>query len=190
MLFYLKKRPAFELAVVALLGGLGLAAIALLEIPARLHVDARSTIVGAIGSLVLALWTIGVRAGYAFFCGRDYAERLTIALASHFADASALQMIGGLAAAGAEEIFFRGFIQGRFGIVAGAVTFMAAHIGARDIRVVGYWSIVQGFVLGALYAWSGNLWVPMLAHGLFDMGAMAYFRLLLLGEGGRRAVAT
>src|SRR5262249_2066985 len=108
--------------------------------------------------------------------GPHYAQDLTTALATHFTNPRPPQVVAALFAAAGEEMFFRGFIQGRCGIVAGAVAFMIAHLGGRDIRVIGYWSIFQGLGLGACYAWSGNLLVPMLAHGLFDAGAMIHFR--------------
>jgi len=90
----------------------------------------------------------------------------------------------GLVAAGGEEVLFRGAIQGKWGIVTGAVAFMLGHIGAKDIRVIGYWSVFQGLGLGLAYRWSGNLVVPIVAHGLFDCGAMGYFRWWM--ERGRR----
>jgi membrane protease YdiL (CAAX protease family) len=66
--------------------------------------------------------------------------------------------------------------------LAGAVAFMIAHIGGRDIRIIGYWSLAQGLLLGLLYQATGNLLVPMVAHALFDMGAMVHFRRIIAGN--------
>jgi membrane protease YdiL (CAAX protease family) len=53
---------------------------------------------------------------------------------------------------------------------------MAAHIGRKEIRVIGYWSFFQGLYLGVFYMFSARLIVPMIAHGVFDIGGMIYFR--------------
>jgi membrane protease YdiL (CAAX protease family) len=53
---------------------------------------------------------------------------------------------------------------------------MAAHLGKKDIRVVSYWSFFQGLYLGLFYLFSRSLLVPMIAHGMFDIGGMIYFR--------------
>ncbi len=118
--------------------------------------------------------------GYRVFAGPAYARELTLALARQFSEAGPVQMLlGGATAAFGEELFFRGFVQQRFGLLAGALLFMAAHFGRRDIRPVSYWSLAQGLWLGLFFAWTENLAVPMLAHGLFDIGGMIYFRALL-----------
>src|SRR5205085_9122547 len=109
--------------------------------------------------------------------GRTYSERLTASLASQFAHASPAQMLlGGVTAACGEEIFFRGFLQQALGLLLASAFFMLAHFGKKNIRVVSYWSIFQGFYLGLFFIFSKNLLVPMVAHGLFDIGGMIYFR--------------
>ena len=72
-------------------------------------------------------------------------------------------ILGGATAALGEEVFFRGFLQQAFGLWAGALAFMGCHFfGARDIRVISYWSLAQGFWLGLFFFLSGNLLVPMI----------------------------
>lgn len=132
---------------------------------------------GAAGAAWLSIWTLLVQFGYRLVKGRTYSERLTASLAAQFAHPSPAQiLLGGLTAACGEEIFFRGFIQQEFGLLAASLFFMAAHFGKKDIRIVSYWSIFQGLYLGMFFWWSKNLLVPMLAHGLFDIGGMIYFR--------------
>ena len=178
MLFYAKRHVAFDLLVIFILGGAGLWGIRVFAIPVRAAATPVALGLGAAGSLLLAGWTVAVQQGYRIARGSAYAKALTASLARNFADASWLQvLLGGLAAAVGEEVFFRGFVQGRWGVLAGAVAFMIAHIGARDIRIIGYWSLAQGLLLGLLYQATGNLLVPMVAHALFDMGAMVHFRI-------------
>ena len=179
MLFYLKRYPVLELlgaVVLSLTAWLGarICGVTIEFAPTPLALTA-----GIAGLVALGIWTKGVQLGYALIRGRDYAQRLTVSLARFYADASLPQiLLAGIAAAG-EEAFFRGFIQTRFGLAAGALAFMAAHIGGKEIRVIGYWSVFQGLGLGALYRATGNLLAPVIAHSLFDIGAMVYFRSLM-----------
>jgi membrane protease YdiL (CAAX protease family) len=89
-------------------------------------------------------------------------------------------LLGELTGACGEEIFFRGFIQQWLSLIVASQFFMVAHFGRKDIRVVSYWSIFQGLYLGLFFAYSKNLMVPMIAHGLFGMGGMVYFRSFML----------
>lgn len=180
MLFYVKRHLALDLAVTLLLGGVGLWGIRLLGLSLPLVVSVRGFAFGVGGALFLSAWTLGVQLGYRVAKGEAYARELTLALARQFSEAGPLQMLfGGTTAAFGEELFFRGLVQQRFGLWAGAVLFMLAHFGRRDIRVISAWSLAQGLWLGVFFAWTGNLLVPMLAHGLFDIGGMIYFRALL-----------
>ncbi|MGE0405710.1 MAG: lysostaphin resistance A-like protein [Candidatus Korobacteraceae bacterium] len=177
MLFYVKRYLLLEIAVTLVLGGAAIWGIRAYEVSYSLEFSKRGVVLGFLGALWLGLWTGGVQQGYRVLKGQKYAEGLTSSLANQFENATPAQMLlGGLTAAFGEELFFRGFIQGAFGLVAGAVLFMIAHIGKQDIRIISYWSIFQGLYLGLFYLYSGNLLVPMLAHGLFDIGGMLYFR--------------
>jgi len=177
LLFYVKRHLALEIAVTFFLGTVGFWGIRAGNLPFDLRPTAASIVLGIAGFIWLALWTRLVQYGYQVAKGSAYARQLTASLAKEFADARPLQMVlGGLTAACGEEIFFRGFIQARWGLLAASVLFMAAHIGRRDIRVISYWSFFQGLYLGLFYMLTAKLLVPMIAHGLFDIGGMIYFR--------------
>lgn len=81
----------------------------------------------------------------------------------------ALLVIAVLPAIG-EEVLFRGVIQRRFtewtggnphvGILLAAVVFSAIHL-----QFYGFIPrVLLGALFGYLYLWSGNLWIPILAH--------------------------
>ena len=177
MLFYAKRYLALEITVTVLLGGFGLWGIRSESLPIDLRPTLRSVVLGVAGFFWLALWTRLVQYGYQLAKGSSYARQLTASLAKEFAEATPWQMLlGGLTAACGEEIFFRGFVQARCGLLLASLVFMAAHIGKKDIRVIGYWSFFQGFYLGLFYMFTAKLLVPMIAHGLFDIGGMIYFR--------------
>lgn len=176
MLFLLKRSVWTELAVALAFGGAGVWGARALGLPLIWHLDARALAWGAAGAAALTAWTLLVQAGYARVRGRRHADELTASLARYFERASPAQMACAFAAAAGEELFFRGLVQGALGLAAGSIAFMLAHLGPRDIRAIGYWSVAQGL---ALYSASGNLAVPVLAHGAFDLGAMAYFRAFM-----------
>ena len=177
MLFYIKRYLSLEIVVTLVLGGLGYRAIRRSALPFYLRPSPLAIALGLAGSLWLALWTLLVQYGYAVARGKAYSEQLTASLAREYANASPIQiLLGGLTAACGEEIFFRGFVQQAFGLAAASLLFMLAHFGKKEIRTVSLWSIFQGLYLGLFFVWSKNLLVPMVAHGLFDIGGMIYFR--------------
>ena len=117
---------------------------------------------------------------YAIIKGDEYAKNLTESLAKHYSGGSIVQALaGGITAALGEELFFRGFIQGEWGIIAGSIVFGLAHLGKKDIRIVSYWSFIHGLLFGLAYYVTGNLFVPMMAHGLFDLGGVVYFQRMM-----------
>ena len=65
----------------------------------------------------------------------------------------------------AEEMFFRGALQPRVGLIVASVLFAAAHFLPR--RALLPWTafaLIAGFLLGGLFAWTGNLIAPITAH--------------------------
>lgn len=72
-----------------------------------------------------------------------------------------------------EELFFRGILQRLFirafkdpwaGIIMAAIIFSAFHL-----QFYGFFPrLILGIILGAVYWYSGSLWVSILAHFLYD----------------------
>jgi membrane protease YdiL (CAAX protease family) len=183
MLFYIKKYLLLEITVTLILGGCGIWGIKQFQIPVTFEPSPRILLGGALGAVWLTIWTFMVQNGYRLVKGKAYARQLTASLAKEYVSASFLQvLLGGITAACGEELFFRGFIQGKFGILAGSLLFMLAHMGKKDIRIVSIWSFPQGFFIGLFYAYFGNLLVPMIAHGSFDIGGMVYFHFFMKNE--------
>jgi len=177
VLFYIKRYLSLEIVVTLVLGGLGYWGIRRNALPFDLRPTPQRIAFGIAGSLFLAMWTLLVQNGYALFKGKVYARGLTAALAREYAHAGPAQIfLGGLTAAFGEEIFFRGFLQQTLGLVPASLLFMLAHFGKKEIRIISLWSVFQALYLGLFFIWSKNLLVPMIAHGLFDLGGMIYFR--------------
>jgi len=182
MLFYVKKSLALELCVLMLLAALGAGGINALGVSVNLAFSPIVLAWGVAGAFASAAWNGSVQLGYLIFKGRGYTDALVESLAKYFVHAPWYVILIGGATAGAEEVFFRGFLQGQFGILLATFAFGVAHRGGRDIRVVSLWAFPQGLLLGLIYALSGNMWVSMLAHGFFDIGGFTYFRWFMRGR--------
>ncbi|WP_234733188.1 CPBP family intramembrane glutamic endopeptidase [Tellurirhabdus bombi] len=80
----------------------------------------------------------------------------------------ALVVVGALPGIG-EEVLFRGLLQRKLGQWTGnthaAIWIAAAIFSAIHFQFYGFFPrMLLGALFGYLYAWSGNLWVPILAH--------------------------
>ena len=81
----------------------------------------------------------------------------------------------------AEELFFRGAVQGAVGWLAASLLFALLHSGpGRELRLWTLFALCAGLLFGALMLWRGNLLAPVLAH--FVVNAVNLYRL----RGARR----
>lgn len=98
-----------------------------------------------------------------------------------FALLTNLVLIGIIPALG-EELVFRGILQNRLSIIAGnkwlGVALAAIIFSTIHFQFEGFFPrAILGFILGAVYALTNNLWYPILAH-FFNNGiqvVLAYF---------------
>jgi membrane protease YdiL (CAAX protease family) len=90
------------------------------------------------------------------------------ALVAYLAAQPALLRLGVSVSAGVvEEVFFRGFLQPRLGLLLTTVLFVLAHTGyGQPLQLVGV--AVLSVIYGALSRWRGNVWAAVSAHALFD----------------------
>ena len=90
-------------------------------------------------------------------------------------DLASLSLVAGVG----EEMLFRGVLQdaaaARYGLatglIVGSVVFGMLHAVTRTYAVL---VTLIGAYLGAIYVASGNLLVPIVAHGLYDFLALLY----------------
>jgi membrane protease YdiL (CAAX protease family) len=69
----------------------------------------------------------------------------------------------------AEEAFFRGALQPQVGALAATLIFAAAHfVPAPRLRVWSLFALLAGAAFAALFAWTGDLLAPALAHVLVN----------------------
>jgi membrane protease YdiL (CAAX protease family) len=115
------------------------------------------------GLLLLGLWSAAERI---FPLARDLEARLAQALGPlSGSEAFALALLSGFA----EELFFRGAVQGTVGLVAATILFGLLHSGpGREMRLWTLFAILAGGVLGLLMQWRGNLLGPVAGHFLVN----------------------
>jgi len=78
-----------------------------------------------------------------------------------------------LCSAISEEAFFRGVLQREVGLVAASAFFGLLHpLGVAYV----VWAATVGAGLGVLFLASGSLLAPIVAHGTYNLVALAYLR--------------
>lgn len=169
-LFYLGLALAGSLWI-----GLGLGLRRGGPIPLRLFVDpARWWLDAAVGAAaglaLLACWWALRRLLPA---ARALEDRLGELLGGLTApQAVALAALSGFA----EELFFRGAVQGAVGWLAASLLFALLHSGpGRELRLWTLFALCAGLLFGALMLWRGNLLAPVVAH--FVVNAVNLYRL-------------
>lgn len=80
-------------------------------------------------------------------------------------EALALAFLSGVA----EELFFRGAVQGSWGWTWATVLFAVLHTGpGMSFRLWTAFAVVAGGLFGGLMLWRGNLLAPIVAHFLVN----------------------
>lgn len=73
-----------------------------------------------------------------------------------------------VAAGVSEEIFFRGFLQARLGIVVASLLFSCAHLGyGQPAMLIGL--TLLSFAFAFIVRWRGNVLAVIVAHAVFDL---------------------
>ena len=93
-------------------------------------------------------------------------------------DALALALISGIA----EEVFFRGAVQGSWGIVPATILFALLHGGpGKPFLLWTLFALIAGAAFGGLLLLRGNLLAPIVAHAVVN--GVNLRRLALQGSG-------
>lgn len=115
------------------------------------------------GLLLLGVWA---GAEKVFPLARELERHLAAVLGPLTgSEAFALALLSGFA----EELFFRGAVQGQWGFAAATILFALLHSGpGRAFRFWTLFAALAGLLFGALMAWRGNLLAPVLGHFLVN----------------------
>lgn len=115
------------------------------------------------GLLLLAVWWVAERV---FPLAKELEARLASVLGPiTVSEALGLALLSGFA----EELFFRGAVQGTLGWAAATILFGLLHSGpGRAFRLWTVFALLAGLVLGGVMAWRGNLLGPVVGHFLVN----------------------
>lgn len=115
------------------------------------------------GLLLLAVWWVAERV---FPLAKELEARLASVLGPlTVPEAIGLALLSGFA----EELFFRGAVQGTLGWAAATVLFGLLHSGpGRAFRLWTLFALLAGMVLGGVMVWRGNLLGPFVGHFLVN----------------------
>ncbi|MGI8776127.1 MAG: CPBP family intramembrane glutamic endopeptidase [Acidimicrobiales bacterium] len=138
-----------------------------------LEVTPLDVAIGVVGAAVL----YGV-----FWVGNLMLTRILPAMARQVAQLYAIrgtartpQMVGVLLLVGpCEEIFWRGFVQSRAGVVVALVGYAAVHLWERKAVLV-LAAVAGGAFWAGLFAWRTTLVAPIVCHALWDLAVVIWF---------------
>jgi CAAX protease family protein len=136
--------------------------------------------VGLVVSSVLGLFlaTVLIAATRVTVPRYEWARRLHVELRPVARDLTAWQilLVAGLSSLG-EELLFRGLLTPTIGVLASALLFGLAHQMKGPSRWVWVgWATVVGAGLGAIFAATGSLVGPLLAHAIVNAVNLTYLR--------------
>lgn len=169
---FLFRRPAAGIwtrtwLTAGALSAYALVAVAVTDRWAELLGPVSPAAVGA-GVVIGGAWLVATHIGHAVLC------RLFPGFLAQISDLYSLRegdrvrtMVGPVVAmAAAEELFFRGFVQGAVGLAGSIVIYTAVQV------VAGKWALtlaalLGGSVWGGLAWWTGGLVAPVVAHVLW-----------------------
>jgi membrane protease YdiL (CAAX protease family) len=117
-----------------------------------------------------------------FWVGNGVLARVLPGLARQVAQLYAIrgsartpQMVGVLLLVGpCEEIFWRGFVQSRAGVVIALAGYAAVHLWERKAALV-LAAVAAGAFWAGLFAWRTTLVAPMVCHALWDLAVVVWF---------------
>ena len=81
-----------------------------------------------------------------------------------------------VAVGASEEMFWRGFVQARAGVLVALVGYAAVHLWERKAALV-LAALVGGAAWSALFAWRETLVAPVVCHVLWDLALVLWFPL-------------
>lgn len=122
------------------------------------------------GLALVGAWRLAVR-------GLKLARRLEGRLGSLLGALTPIEVLAlALLSGFAEELFFRGAVQGSWGFFWATLLFALLHTGPDPaFRLWTLFALLAGALFGGLMLWRGNLLAPMVAH--FTVNAVNLHRI-------------
>lgn len=126
------------------------------------------------GLLVGSAWLVATHVGHAVLCRLfpGFLDQITDLYSLREGDRISTMVGPVVAMAGAEELFFRGFVQGRLSLLGAVAVYSAVQLVARKWALT-LAALLGGVVWGGLLWWTGGLVAPVVAHVLWT-GALTF----------------
>jgi uncharacterized protein len=154
-------------------------------IPLSLFVDTKRWWLDLGVGVGLGLFLLAVWWGAERFLplARELGDRLASLLGPVTAsEAFGLALLSGFA----EELFFRGAVQGTLGWVAAMLLFGLLHSGpGKAFRIWTLFALLAGLLFGVLMAWRGNLLGPIVGHVLVNAVNLRRLAHQAMGDSAR-----
>ena len=117
----------------------------------------------AAGGLLLGLWQAGLRLLPSASALEDKLGEMLGGI--EMPEVVALALLSGFA----EELFFRGAVQGAWGWPIATLLFAMLHVGpGAGFRAWTLFAAIAGLIFAGLMEWRGNLLAPVIAHILVN----------------------
>ena len=71
-----------------------------------------------------------------------------------------------------EEIFFRGLLQPKFGILIASLAFGSLHLPGLKYWIYALWATLSGALFGLFFILANSLWFPITAHAVNNIMGM------------------
>lgn len=81
-----------------------------------------------------------------------------------------------------EEVFFRGLIFSRVGLVLSSLIFGILHFPGKRYWIYGVWATASGALFAYLFQITGSLWLPITAHTTNNLIGMILLNRMAKGE--------
>jgi membrane protease YdiL (CAAX protease family) len=127
----------------------------------------RAAAVGALAALIFLGALVLVESALAAWVPEQYLRNPRAEDIARSVDLAGALVLSAASAVG-EEVFFRGFLQPRVGLLAGAVVFTLAHVTYGSLSEVAV-VLPLALVLGSLYRRTGSLFAPIATHFTFNL---------------------
>lgn len=75
-----------------------------------------------------------------------------------------------------EELFFRGILQDRIGIIITSIIFAVLHIPKKEQWIYSVWALFASLYLCNLYAYTNNLFIVIVAHVINNLLALILWK--------------
>ena len=137
---------------------------------------AKGFLVGAILGLAGYLFYIFAKKTKLFY---EAVELFEVVLSPAFKNLQFLDLLILSSVSGfSEEVFFRGLLFPKIGIILSSIAFGIMHLPKKKFWIYAVWATGSGFLFAYLLKMTGSLWIPITAHAINNLIGMILLKNL------------